>query len=277
MTVGGRFLSRLVTMLVALVGLVVVGAVPAVAESNSRTVQYVALGDSYAAGQGGGDYLNKCLESPNGYPYLLDAEKRIHLRTNVACTGASTEEVAKTQLSALNRGTRLVTLTVGAADLNLSGVLTACTAVPPTGCEDAIRAALVQLPTLAVNLTSLNLSVAAAAPNALIVVTGYPHLFEIVPGDPSAALKVQINNAITLLNTTIQQSVAAADQATDVKIIYVGVTDEFAGHGIGSQEPFINSQGEGAYHPNAAGYRAYADAIFAAVRSASLDDKKQGA
>src|SRR5215213_4843527 len=142
MTVGGRFLSRLVTMLIAVVALVMVGAVPAVAESNSRTVQYVALGDSYAAGQGGGDYLNNCLESPNGYPYLLDAEKRIHLRTNVACTGASTEEVAETQLSALNRGTRLVTLTVGAADLNLSALLAACTAVPPGGCEDAIRVAL---------------------------------------------------------------------------------------------------------------------------------------
>ena len=36
------------------------------------------------------------------------------------------------QLSALSRGTRLVTLTVGAADLDLSDVLTACTADPPS-------------------------------------------------------------------------------------------------------------------------------------------------
>jgi lysophospholipase L1-like esterase len=278
MTLGGRFLSRLVTMLVALVGLVVVGAVPAVAESNSRTVQYVALGDSYAAGQGGGDYLNKCLESPNGYPYLLDAEKRIHLQTNAACTGAKTSNVISEQLSALNRGTRLVTLTVGAADLGLSQVLTACTAGSPEACLIAIGAATRQLGDLGDNLTDLYAMVAAEAPNALIVVTGYPYLFEIVPGDPTADLKAQINNAITLLNTTIQQSVADADQATDVKIIYVDVTDEFAGHGIGgSEEPFINSEGEGAYHPNAAGYRAYAKAIFAAVRSALLDDKKQAA
>src|SRR5829696_952174 len=145
MTVGGHFLSRLVTMLVAVVALVMVGAVPAVAESNSRTVQYVALGDSYAAGQGGGDYLNNCLECPNGYPYLLDAEKRIHLRTNVACTGASTDEVAETQLSALNRGTRLVTLTVGAADLDLSRVLAACTPTPTTNCPTEIERAFALL------------------------------------------------------------------------------------------------------------------------------------
>jgi len=172
-----------------------------------------------------------------------------------------------------------VTLTVGAADLNLSALLAACTAVPPDGCADAILAALGQLQTLAANLTSLYISVADAAPNALIVVTGYPYLFEILPGDPSADLKAQINDAIKLLNTTIQQAVAAADQAPNVNIIYVDVTEEFAGHGIGSEEPFINSESDpiGAYHPNAAGYRAYAKAIFAAVRSASLDDKKQAA
>jgi lysophospholipase L1-like esterase len=43
----------------------------------------------------------------------------------------------------------------------------------------------------------------------------------------------------------------------------------------GSKKPFINSDGVGAYHPNAAGYRAYAKAIFAAIRSAWLDDNKQ--
>jgi hypothetical protein len=59
--------------------------------------------------------------------------------------------------------------------------------------------------------------------------------------------------------------------------VYVDVTAEFAGHSIGSEEPFINAGGIGAYHPNAAGYRAYANAIFAAIRSAWLDDNKQAA
>jgi lysophospholipase L1-like esterase len=234
--------------------------------------QYVALGDSYAAGQGGGDYLNDCLQSPNGYPYLLDSKGRIDLRANAACTGASTSEVSSTQLSELNQDTGLVTLTVGAADLDLSGVLAACTAVPPVGCQDAINVALGQLALLGGSLSNLYALVADAAPNALIVVTGYPYLFEIVPGDPTAAIKDQINNAITLLNSTIQHAVAA--QAAGVNIVYVDLTTEFAGHGIGSKKPFINSDGVGAYHPNAAGYRAYAKTIFAAIR---LDDNKQAA
>lgn len=273
MTARGRFVARLVTMLIALAGFVTVGALPAAAGPSS-TVQYVALGDSYAAGQGGGDYLNDCLQSPNGYPYLLEPKGRIDLRANAACTGASTSEVSSTQLSDLNQDTGLVTLTVGAADLDLSRVLTECTAVPPVGCQDAINFAVAQLAGLGGSLSILYGDVAEAAPNALIVVTGYPLLFEIVPEDPAAAIKVQINNAITLLNSTIQQVVGAAE-AAGVNIVYVDVTAEFAGHGIGSKKPFINSNGADAYHPNVAGYRTYAKAIFAAIRSAWLDDNMQ--
>ena len=273
MTARGRFVARLVTMLIALAGFVTVGALPAAA-GNSGTVQYVALGDSYAAGQGGGDYVDEeCLESPNGYPYRLDAKMRIDLRVNAACTGASTSEVISTQLSELNEDTGLVTLTVGAADLDLSGVLAACTAVPPVDCQNAIADAVGGLAGLGDSLSKLYTLVDDAAPNALIVVTGYPYLFEIVPGDPTAALKEQINNAIRLLNNTIQRAVSTAP--ADVNIVYVDVTVKFAGHGIGSEEPFINSDGDDAYHPNAAGYRAYAKAIFAAIRSAWLDDNKQ--
>ena len=256
-------------MLIALAGFMTVSVLPAAA-GNSDTIQYVALGDSYAAGQGGSDYLNDCLQSPNGYPYLLDAEKQIHLRANAACSGAKTSEVVSTQLSALNRGTRLVTVTVGAADLNLSAVLTACTAVPPENCQAAIEQAVGQLPGLKDSLIKLYAEVADEAPNALILVTGYPHLFEILPGDPAAAIKTQINDAITLLNSTILQAVEA--QPDSVNIVYVDVTPEFAGHGIGSKEPFIISEGDDAYHPNAAGYRAYAKAILATIRG---DDNKQ--
>jgi lysophospholipase L1-like esterase len=138
MTARGRpFLARFVTMLVAgLAGILTVGALPAAADTVGIG-QYVALGDSYAAGQGGSlAYDNDCLRSPNGYPALLDAENQIHLRANAACTGATTSDVAEEQLSALKQGTRLVTLTVGAADLGLSRVLAACTRAPHRGVPD---------------------------------------------------------------------------------------------------------------------------------------------
>jgi lysophospholipase L1-like esterase len=260
-----------------------VGALPAAAETVGIG-QYVALGDSYAAGQGASaleDYLNRCLQSPNGYPALLDAENQIHLRANAACTGATTSAVANEQLSALKQGTRLVTLTVGAADLGLSQVLAACTTGTPTQCQEARRLANLLLPAecgdeseLGRRLTDLYAEVAAAAPHALIVATGYPLLFELVQGDPDRDLKAQINDATTRLNCAIETAVDNAQDA-DINIVYVDVTEAFAGHGIGSSDdPFINATGPDAFHPNAAGYRAYAKAISAAIRDA-LDRQKQ--
>jgi hypothetical protein len=78
MTARGRLLSGLVTMVIALAGFVTVGALPAAA--NSRDVQYIALGDSYAAGVGVPPYDDLvCFQSNNGYPALLDSERRIDL------------------------------------------------------------------------------------------------------------------------------------------------------------------------------------------------------
>jgi lysophospholipase L1-like esterase len=277
---GRRLLVRFMTMLVAgLAGLLSVGALPAGADTVGIG-QYVALGDSYAAGQGGSQqYDNTCLQSPNGYPALLDAENKIHLRGNAACTGGKTSDVSDEQLSALKQSTRLVTLTVGAADLGLSQVLAACTAGTPTQCQQAIRLANLLLPAkcgdeseLGRRLTGLHAEVAAAAPNVLIVATGYPLLFELVQGDPDRVLKAQINDATTRLNCAIEKAVADS-QAAGVNIEYVDVTQAFAGHGIGgSGVPFINpppplGTAINAFHPTAAGYVAYDEAISAALPS----------
>jgi lysophospholipase L1-like esterase len=274
---GWRVLARAVTTFVAFAGLLSVGALPAAAKTVGIG-QYVALGDSYAAGQGGGadSYLNRCLQSTNGYPALLDAEKKIHLRADVACTGATTSVVASEQLSALKQSTKLVTLTTGAADLGLSAVLAACTAGAPTQCQAAIQSALLLLPArcgadsaLGDRLNNLYNAVAAAAPHARIVVTGYPLLFELRQGDANLAIKARINAATTLLNCAIEQAVADARTA-GLNIVYIDVSTAFAGHGIGGTDtPFINPPGTGteAFHPTAPGYVAYAAAISTALPS----------
>ena len=115
--------------------------------------------------------------------------------------------------------------------------------------------------------------VAKKAPNALIVVTGYPYLFE---PDPNNPIITAFNAATAALNTTIETAVKATHNDN---IIYVDVTEQFEGHGIGSSDdPFINAPGPTRspedFHPNAAGYRAYAKAISAAIRDA-LDRQRQ--
>ncbi|HET9779461.1 MAG TPA: SGNH/GDSL hydrolase family protein [Propionibacteriaceae bacterium] len=283
MSARGRFLSGLVSLVIALAGLVTVGALPAAA-TNSGTVQYVALGDSYAAGQGAPPYLNDCLQSNKGYPGLLDSEKRIHLRANEACTGATISDVANTQLSALNRGTRLVTLTVGATELNVSAVATACLTGTLEACQREI--ARVQLllgvcpedpedpSALDSPLTDLYAQLVNAAPNALVVVTGYPQLFELIP--PNEDIKTAINDATTALNCVIERAVTATEKATGADIVYVDVTSRFMGHGIGSPVSFINATGLDAFHPNAAGYLfGYTAAISAELPPAWLAGQTQ--
>jgi lysophospholipase L1-like esterase len=272
MSARGRFLAGLVAVVIALAGFVTVGALPAAA--NNSTIQYVALGDSYAAGQAAGSFPN-CMQGGEGYPELLDSEGRIHLRANPTCSGAKTSSVADTQLSALNRGTRLVTVTVGAADLGLSRVLAACSPGPSDACQDAIddAVALLVVPpgVLLGRLTNLYADIADAAPRALVVVTGYPLLFTPTLSDPNLTIKLQINAATAALNAIIQQAVAATPGA-----VYVDVAPAFAGHGIGGQDPFINDLPDpNAFHPNAAGYQAYANAISAVLPDAWLDEQAQ--
>jgi len=151
--------------------------------------------------------------------------------------------------------------------------------VPPTTeCQTEINGALALLAVppggesvLGGRLTGLYADVADAAPNALIVVTGYPLLFDHVQGDD---LKTQINRATAALNLTIKTAVESA-RNSGVNIFYVDVTEAFAGHGIdcGCPVPFINPPGTGinAFHPTAAGYVAYAEAISAVLPS-SLED-----
>jgi hypothetical protein len=70
----------------------------------------------------------------------------------------------------------------------------------------------------------------------------------------------------SLFNDTIERAAAGAN-AADINIHYIDVTEEFAGHGIGCNSPnclFINPPAmplPEAFHPNANGDNAYANAI----------------
>ena len=283
----GRLLSCLVTIVMALAGFVTAGALPAAAAPS--TIPYVALGDSYAAGTAAAGSSPNCPHGDGGYPALLDdgAENRIDLTTNAACSGATTSYVVEHELSALERDTRLVTLTVGAANLGLSTVLSECTTGTSDRCQAAILLAQGVLGdcaddenSLYGSLTDLYAKVAGKAPGARIVVTGYPLLF-----DPSAANVfpfTAINDATAELNCIIERAVAAANDA-DVNIHYVDVTEEFATHGIVDPRSCIDPNDPSAFihtlcdrahpdrpdpeafHPTPAGYQAYADAISAAL------------
>jgi len=267
-------------------GMLAAGAGPAAA-SPQLVAKHVALGDSIAAGQGGGAPLDACLRTDGGYAAQLDQEPKFNLLRNAACTGATIADV-DAQLAQVNRGTTVVTLTVGANDLGLDHILAACqaatAAADPAPCTDAIA----QAPdpqAIVPQLTALIGRIAQRAPNATIVVTGYPHLLAQVPFEPcldatgdalvcfvADAIVDTVNDATDALNAAIQVSVnlAAGSHAT-----YASVVQAFAGHGVQvltllpPGDPWFGTDpvGDpaGFLHPTYQGYSAYAGVILAAL------------
>lgn len=240
-----RLLPILVSVLTG-VALALGPALPAAASPGSRVLNYVALGDSYAAGQ-----ALDCTHTASSYPVQLDALHRVKLLRDVACAGATTADVRTSQLGALRHGTRLVTVTVGANDLDLARLEAACT-TSPSACDAVIAASRDAVSGLLPDLVRTYLAIAARAPHAEILVTGYPLL---VASGPLA-------EAQAAFDATIRAAVEAV-AATGVDIHYVDV--QFTGHTIGTADPWFVLSGPNAFHPNAEGEAAIAAALAAAI------------
>lgn len=241
-------------------------AVPAQAVDKAK---YIALGDSYAAGQGAGEYKNDtCYRSANSYSELAADTKAIKLVTNAACSGKTTQDVVNTQLLQLNTTTQLVTITAGGNNLGFGDIVTNCGSANPdlaAACNNATTTAMGLLVsgTFARDVASMIRSVQAAAPNAKIVVTGYPYLFDPIPDGLTDPMSQFIYQA-TYLADQLNEKIADAASATNTQ--YVDVRTEFAGHGILSpDDPWINGVTGNAdsFHPNAKGYEAYNRALNA--------------
>lgn len=265
--------SRLLTALLALVlggGLL---AAPADARPRPRPepvlrLAYDALGDSYGSGFGVPPYSETCGRSESSYAGLLDGLRvgwfHFALDDFVACAGATTVTlVEQGQLRALDGRTRLVTLSIGGNDIGWSRAVRDCLLGPDEACattQAEIRALITdELPGL---LATVHRQVRRRAPRALVVVTGYPRLFSPEAGDylaASPAEQTELNEGADLLNATVR------DSARRHGLSFVDVTERFVGHGANAADPWILGIADpGAFHPNATGYEAYADAVAAA-------------
>ena len=245
----------------------------------SRTVQYVALGDSYASGYGGGTVLDGCGRTASGYPALLDSLDNVELVQDATCAGATAlttdpgppdgpvdlpqqiEDAAAR--GALTPETDLVTVTIGGNDVRFLQIVQACAGADlPETCAPAVEQARsyaedVLAPQLAASLQAVR----GAAPAADVVVTGYPHLFDdAVPGLLTPEAAALFHAGTDALNAVIAGQLPEG-------AVFVDVVENFAGHGIGSADPWILLEG-GPYdlHPNAAGYeQGYLPAVLAAA------------
>jgi lysophospholipase L1-like esterase len=240
----------------ALVGASLALGAPAVAAGGS----YVALGDSYSSGTGTRTYLSdgtSCQRSVYAYPSLDAASLGLTL-TFRACSGATVADVSNTQLSALSSATAYVTISVGGNDAGFADVLTEC-AQPAwmSSCNGAIDGAQSVINnTLPGRLSTLYSSIRAKAPNAKVIVVGYPRIFN--GEDCNAATwfspteESRLNATADLLNSRTSSAAGARG------FTFVNPTSRFVGHAVCDSPEWLNglsSPVTESYHPNVAGHR----------------------
>lgn len=255
---------------------------------------YVAVGDSIAAGTGNLPYTDaSCLRSKKAYPDLLGASLGAPPVT-VACSGADTADVlqqigALQAVGALGADTQLVTVTSGANSTGWQAALAVCAGGDPVACQQAI-AAIADVSFLSEETFAVLTAIRAAAPNAVIAITGYPRLFgssggtctlgayQGAPAKVTAQQAALANSVVDAINFAIAQGIQGYQFAYAQThggmldaVVPVDVTGTFAGHALcDSGDRWIaglssGKKSDGAFHPNAAGQQAYAGAIAAAL------------
>jgi lysophospholipase L1-like esterase len=243
----------IITAAVALLSLV------GVDQASAAAGPYTALGDSYSSGVGTKNYYpdsGSCYRSPQAYPVQVAARIGAPL-TFAACSGARVPDVLN-QLGSLSAGTAYVTVSVGGNDAGFADVITKCAYPWPWTCTGDITNANNYIRgTLPGALDNLYTQIRTRAPNARVVVVGYPRLFNgeecnalarISPSEQSA-----LNQTADLLATTI------SGRATAHGFGFVDSRTAFTGHAVCDDVEWLNGLSNPvleSYHPNANGQTA---------------------
>lgn len=271
------------------------------AQAATKTLNVVALGDSYGSGTGAGDYLdgtgvaNGCWRSANSYSETLasrlrDAGARVSF-TNVTCSGAATANLSQSfkgeppQLDALTASTHVVFLSIGTNDIDYAAYGGLCVVADCSGA--ATQAELAKLPGMGQNVAALLGEIKARSPRAKIVMTGYGSQLTAgdnapdVPLDPicgpgffTAQERINGNQVASGLDSTLRQTARQAGVTYVSPYLSSGaIHPTFAGHSLcESTEPYYRGfdalapgqEGqEAVLHLNATGQTALADLVQA--------------
>ncbi|WP_143590191.1 SGNH/GDSL hydrolase family protein [Thermoactinospora rubra] len=261
---------------------------------------YVALGDSYSSGEGVYDEKDPpvdrgaglCHRSRGSYVPLVAKAFRFSGGWGFwACAGATTEQLLRgqhghrPQIDRVPSHASLVTVSVGGNDAGFAEVLKACIVRFPwtSACTDQEPQVLGRIERLGASLREVLLSIRARAPQARIIVLGYPRLFperpagdvdNLYPGDQR-----WLNQVARRLNDELAAVVARVDRAITAvggpgSAEFVDAYDAFDGHEIGTAQPYANGLDVDverlkvlprSYHPTEAGYRRFGELVTAQI------------
>jgi lysophospholipase L1-like esterase len=247
---------RIITVSTIVLAATAAAALPAVTgQARAATVNYVALGDSYSSGVGTGSESGSCDQSSQAYGPLWASQTGATF-TFGACSGATTSDVISSQLSYLSSSTTLVSLTIGGNDVGFSTIMENCILESDSACATATgNAETYANDTLPGDLDTMFADIHAHAPNAKIVLLGYPDFYDTgVSGciGLDSTKHTDLNDGINDLDGVLQ-SAASRDNAT-----FADVRGAFSGHELCDSSEWLHSVditdiGE-SYHPTADGH-----------------------
>ncbi|HEX3764484.1 MAG TPA: SGNH/GDSL hydrolase family protein, partial [Kofleriaceae bacterium] len=180
-------------------------------------------------------------------------------------SGARIPDVRANQLGALSAATDLVTISIGGNDAGFSSVITRCALPAPFTCTGDLNNARTFITnTLPGQLDALYTEIQTRAPNAQVIVVGYPRLFN---GEQcnfgariSPAEQTSLNATADLLATR------TAAVATAHGFDFVDPRVPFDPHRVCADVEWLNGLsnpiGE-SYHPNKLGHDEFTDLVAA--------------
>ena len=256
-----RLLAGVVTVALALTG-IAAGAGPAAADrSHHNRIDYVALGDDYAAGRGGGEYLDSCLSTAVAYPRVVDALRGVRLKADATCAGATSRDVVREQIPWVRhklQKAELVTITVGLEDLLTDRMQRACD-VPEAEaaslhkhgdrCAKLIKKAVERVQHWVFKALK---RIDRLNPDVKIIVTGYPLFWY----EPDEEFEHRVNGALKQLNTALRQAVLKA-RDHGASVAWVKAAGLFAGHQVDNPFPMLHPDGPDRWYPNESGHGGY--------------------
>ena len=290
--------ARLLRLALAALAALVAAFALLAPSASAATGNFVALGDSYAAGPIIPVQVEPygCLKSNNNYGNIAQRRLKYEAYRDMTCSGGETEDMTQPQgvspgpnppqFNALDANTRLVTLTIGGNDIGFSSIAEDCINTTPANqghpCmdkyvvdgRDEVSARIAET---APKVAAVLQGITARSPQAKIVVVNYPAIFPHT-GNTGCWPQIPVADGDVVwlrakqeeLNAMIAQQ-AAANGAT--------LVDAYAasrGHDACQLplfrwvEPAIPASAAAPVHPNLQGMDAMAQLVIRAVNPLAL-------